>query len=70
MFTRDYRIMTLALFVLSFVNCFAYYGLLIITPGARYVAACARGADFLATTLSAAADSACRARAGMTAEGT
>jgi len=24
--------MTLVLFVLSFVNCFAYYGLLIVTP--------------------------------------
>jgi len=28
----DYRRMTLVLFVLSFVNCFAYYGLLIVTP--------------------------------------
>jgi hypothetical protein len=36
----EYRTMTLALFVLSFVNCFAYYGLVIVTPGTPRARSC------------------------------
>ena len=48
MFAPEYRTMTLALFVLSFVNCFAYYGLLVVTPGACLVGCATHTAAALA----------------------